>query len=88
MAKRLDVHAQLATHAEYAADSQDLLQHCGRVLRARTVWQLADRMGYSGPVELVSMWLCLLSGSTLCSETAWSLLTPRARVVAMWAVFC
>ena len=87
--RRLDSHALLATHAKHAADSQNLLLHCGKVLGARTLWELCEQLEFSGPTELLSMWLCLFSGSQLCSEKAWCLLdTPRALVVACLACQC
>ena len=62
-AQRVAFHAQLCTHCRYAADAHGLLQHCGNVLGVQTVWELAQRLGYTGPIELLSMWLCLLGGA-------------------------
>ena len=82
-AQRVAFHAQLCTHCRYAADAHGLLQHCGNVLGVQTVWELAQRLGYTGPIELLSMWLCLLGGGTLCTPAAWDLLSsPRAPALA------
>lgn len=62
-------------------DQKGLLPHLGNLLQVTTVTQLAERLGHDGPVEDLSMWLCLLSSPVVIRAAP--MLGPRVRQLAL-----
>ena len=75
--------ANLEYFQQYVPDEHGLLCHFGRLVQATTLPDLCVKLGFKGPMEELSMWLCLASGRRVSSEPGRMLLQhPRAPALA------
>lgn len=73
----------LTNHHTTVPDQKNLLLHMGQLFQVTTLPALADILHYTGPLEEMSLWLCLFAADVLCSSNAWKLLSSRrARLLA------
>jgi hypothetical protein len=69
---------------ESVPDTCGHLPHLSRLLAAPTMYELADALKYTGPIELLSMWLCIFGSAELATTDLATTLSDvdRARQIA------
>lgn len=56
---------QVASHMTTVPDQNQHLAYLSQAVGVNNMQLLANRIGYDGPLELLSMWTCLFGGPTL-----------------------
>jgi len=60
--EKYDEANSLAEFANWVPDESRHLERLGQLFSVTTLHMLAVELGYDGPLELLSMWLCLFCG--------------------------